>query len=114
MPRPAVVLRLIVGSNTHWLTPWLSDIGPSIIFETAVFVIYDGIVYRDPLALSLQSRTKGRGMKAGHATARSGVAPYCWVQYAWDDALVHRYSALRCLSAVFFHGFGPIYSLPLL
>ena len=54
---PVVVLRLMAGTNTRGLTPWLSDIGPSIIFESAVFTI--GRYLETPLALSLQSRTEG-------------------------------------------------------
>ena len=57
MPRPVAVLRLMAGTNTRGLTPWLSDIGPSIIFELAVFTI--GRYLETPLALSLQSRTEG-------------------------------------------------------
>ena len=104
MPRPVAVLRLMAGTNTRGLTPWFIVIRPSIIFETAVFVIWRYLA--TPLALSLAKREKASDAMMDDATPRSGVGASNWHPYACHRTLLFwRYSTLHLFRTSSFRDF---------
>ena len=108
MPRPVAVLRLVAGTNTRGLTPWFIVIRPSIIFETAAFVIWRYL--ENPLALSLGKRDKCSDVMMDDATPRSGVGASIWYPYgACHRTLVRRYSTLHHLRTSCFRDFADMY-----
>ena len=93
MPRPVAVLRLVPGTNTRGLTPWFIAIRPSIICETAAFVIWRYL--ETPLALSLGKRDKCSDVMMDDATPRSGVGASIWYPYTCHRTLDWQYSTLH-------------------
>ena len=103
MERHVAVLCLMAGAHGHGLTPWFIDIVPSIIFETAVFVIWRYLA--TPLALSLAKREKCSDVMMDDATPDSGVGASIWYPYACHRTLVRRYSTLHCFQTGYFCDF---------